>query len=72
MIIKTELEKENIVGVNANVLQSAFTLIEKVLDRVVVENNDILYRPKTPSEIESFYENVSVIIGDRLKNKLLK
>jgi len=72
VIIKTELENDNVKTVNKKVLGTAFKVIEKVLDRVVYKNDDILHRPKTANEIDSFYENVSVIIGDRLKNKLLK
>jgi len=72
MIINTNITADNRVGINVNAIEKISTLAEKILDRVVNDNSEMLHAPKTNAAITSFYSNVDTIMADRLKNKLLK
>ena len=71
MLIKTDLNADDKIAVNEKVLDTTVSLVEKVLDRVIYDNDDILYKP-SGSQVVDFYQNISVIVSDRLKSKLLK
>jgi len=72
MIINTNIPTDNRVGINVDAIKKISTIAEKVLDRVVNDNSEILHAPKGNAAIESFYSNVDTIMANRLKNKLLK
>jgi hypothetical protein len=72
MIITTNLPIDNRVSINVDAIEKISSLAEKVLDRVVNDNSEILHAPKSSAAVEAFYSNVDTIMANRLKNRLLK